>query len=644
MLISKYLIIPGAAIVTFALAVATGCARDTDDHATKNSSKQELHLGQPLKPAATPSSSQTLASARPEQMTASRTRAVGDGQTKLQIGPWSPAAFNIEEPFINIIHASTVSWEGGGKNTRELYEEGFIDPNTGLPVRLPNGATLTSGVYFTAYDKTYYDGDWVLEWDGDADIGMLFINNRYQRRISKNRLEFTRNAVDGLTPAHAAIQVRRLKGPLKSLRLYRKENETALKSGKIYSPRFIDTVSRGDIIRTMDLQEANRVFIRRIEDVATMDEFFWNNTLQQPKAFDFPHRSMPIEALFALAAEADTALWFHAPLELGAHLSFFDPSIRGGGVEEHASKYSTLAEENVSAILDSPEWDRYADQVVAALVKTGYPPDRTLYTTVSNEVWNFALRYHFTTRYAWGFGKGYAAASGRSNWSYREGYGVLLARWAEALDAALVRAGRTQPVIYVVEGQAANPDTTTRALKGMKAYVEDRERVWADFAPRLGVSVASYWGSRQSWKAVMGEDEWPAAIASDPVGAAKRLADFYIGGPDHVIATKSWVLKKFSNHAFQAEQYGVKLIGAYEGGSHDERPRYINGDFYRNYLWGPEGARVNTAVNDALAEAYPGIILSNYATVGPPGGQPWFDGFYDENNDMQRSWAKYERR
>ena len=86
------------------------------------------------------------------------------------------------------------------------------------------------------------------------------------------------------------------------------------------------------------------------------------------------------------------------------------------------------------------------------------------------------------------------------------------------------------------------------------------------------------------------------------------------------------------------------MIGAYEGGSHDIKPANIPAGFYNSYLWGPEGARVNMAVNDALVAEFPGIILSNYVLAGRVGQQPWHDGPIGEHNDMQRSWEKYLRK
>ena len=160
-------------------------------------------------------------------------------------------------------------------------------------------------------------------------------------------------------------------------------------------------------------------------------------------------------------------------------------------------------------------------------------------------------------------------------------------------------------------------------------------RAWAFLSRPIGAAA----GMRQ-----MSIDAWKTAIAADPAAAAKARADYIIDGPADVVGTRNWVLRQFKRHKAQADRFGVALIGAYEGGSHDSKPANLPGDFYNAFLWGAEGARANQAVNDALVAAYPGIILSNYALAGPVGGQPWHDGPIGGDTHMQRSWEKYQRK
>lgn len=547
---------------------------------------------------------------------------------QLQVGPWIPVSFNIEEPFINVFSAGGVSWtEHDDVNTQALYGSGVIDAQTGLPRSLPWG-WMRSGVYFTGKDKSHWAGDWVLEWetegDAPADLKLHWFPDGQQRRVAPNRVEFKRFSKFG----HAAIAIERLDAPLTAVRIFRKENEAALRAGKIYNPAFVDALRNYDVVRTMDLQEANRAAIRSVDDIATMEACCWNNTIWQSRTND-PFRSMPLEAVFALGVEADVAIWHHGPLTLGA------PQSLHGLTREDVQ---AAAKTNANAILQSTAWDEYADKLVSALIGSGYPEDRPLYTTLGNEVWNYAGQYLLTTHHAAGVGE---AATG-DEYAYREGYGQLMARYAMALEGALERAGRMQNVVYVFEGQAANPWTTSRALKAAKAHIEAAGGDWARYAEKSGVSVASYWSN--GWKAWPSQKAFQEEIKNDPDGAAKKWADYIVHGPAHQIATKAWILKQFAAHALAGEGYGVKLIGAYEGGSHDSKPEFAPAEWFERYHWGPEGARANKAVNDALVAAYPGIILSNYVLAGPPDPQnPWFDGGYGQNTAMQDSWRAYQR-
>lgn len=556
---------------------------------------------------------------------------------KIQIGPWVPNTANTEEPFINIIQAGSVSWtETDEINTQELYDKGVLDPATGLPRTLPKG-WMRSGVYFATYpDKTHWAGDWVLEWETEepdkADLKLQWFPDNQQRRTGRNRVEFTRTQKND----HAAIAITGLKSPLTAVRMFRKENEAALREGKIYNPRFVAEVSKYHVVRTMDLQEVNRAFAITADDAPGMSACCWNNVAwkESPRKTAHPFRGMPLEAVVAIAVEADTMLWHHAPLELGAPKGLYDPAIMSEDGNKVAGGVRTMARENAADILASDEWDRYADKFVAALAARGYPETRTLYTTVSNEVWNSALHYFISTNYAWGLGQGF-----QDNGHFRHGYGAALARWKLALDGAFERAGRDQKVIYVAEGQAANPSTTPEALGAMKRFLEQHGQTWETHAPDIGVSVASYWGGFPNWRAAGSVDEW----RNPTPDFWRRVEERILNGPDTEIASMPWVLARFADHEREAAKFGVKLIGAYEGGSHFEKPGEMPREAFEAWHWGEPGARINKAVNDALAEAYPGIILSNYVLAGPKGGQPWFDGEYGEMTEMKRSWEVYQR-
>ncbi len=553
---------------------------------------------------------------------------------KLQGGPWYISPHNIEEIFINLFHASNVSWkQSGGITAEQLFENGTLNKKTGLPDG-PIDRTLTSDVFFTYDDKTIYDGDWVLECDGDADLAVLFIQSSRVKKTGPCRYEFSRDAASGATPWHNMMQITAVRSPVTAIRLYRAENEEALKSGKIYNPKFVDEIRKYHIVRSMDMQETNRASVRDFDKLATMDACCWNNYEWQTGK-DRPFSSMPLEAVIALVIEADNSLWHHAPITLGAPTELDDIDL--GIVDnpgERNNQISMLAFSQAKAQLAQGEWEEYAKGFVEALDAQGYNEATPLYTTVANEVWNYAWQYQLTTTWASGVGGAYDN-------DLRFGYGLLLARYAMAVDEALRIAGRDQNITYVVEGQAANPWTTQNALAGVRAFIEARGENWDEWAPKFGVSVASYWGSHDVWRAAGSTDDWRNPTPAFWV----RVEDQVLNGPDTTTGTLNWVLAKFAEHEAAGAEYGVNLIGAYEGGSHFEKPSEMPSEAYRAWHWGEPGGRVNAAVNQALAEKYPNIILSNYVIAGPKGGQPWFEGpIGDEDNTMIDSWRQFQKK
>ena len=570
-----------------------------------------------------------LASAMLVFSTANAANDVNQRDVQIQGGPWFLAKWNIESAPANYFRAHESGWFQGNPNKKVNLDKSFIDPATGYPHSLPRGSFVASRYYF---GNPGFGGRWVLEADGDVEIDIGLSRSKY--RVSNKRVEFD---VDNNAKRSVFIRVNRIgEGGVKDIRLFRKEDETRLKEGKFWSSRFVAEASKYDVIRTMDLQNTNAVFINKASDIAPTEFSVWGATNGKKGA----RASLPLEPLFALGVEADTAIWFQTPIHLGFPYDWDDPGLLSAPVDKKSiGKMRYRAREHYQEIIDSDEWDKYADAVVAALSAAGYPEDRMLYISLGNEIWNYGgWGFARQTRYADGIGSGYA---GKEDGQNRVAYGVLTARVMMAFDAAFERAGRNQKRMHVVESQAANSWGSRKALENAKGYIEKNGRQWTDYAPRMGVSVASYWGSR--WTKQMPIADWQALIAEDPEAAKQVRADFILNGPASVTGTLPWILRKFGEHQKAARSFGVELIGAYEGGSHDSRPKEVSKGFYRSYLWGPVGAQVNETINDTILEEYPGFILSNYALGGASGGGAWNDGAFDEDNEMKRSWAKYQR-
>lgn len=556
----------------------------------------------------------------------------GDAHALMQIGPWG-WQYSIEEPFIDMMHATSLFWEGCGTNTSGLLERGIISSKTGLPMSTP-GCALNTGVFFPPHLSQYANGKWIIECDGVANLHNRFIPNDLQEQTGPGRLEFTHNERTG---DHMPVIVSNMTQRCKSLRLYRAENEAALKSGKLYSPKFIDAVAKYDIIRTMDLQSANPAVIRSVDDLPSMEASQWL-TKDWENPFSNPFQGMPIEAVFRLGVEAGKPIWFQAPITLGAPQPLHDFRPDSGRIDLWAQAFGESAGKQAWDVIESEEWDRYADAFVEGLIKSGYPEDRIVYASLANEVWNWAGHYFLTTKYAERMGNGMRVKPGFETAWTRDAYGALLGRFKLAVDAALERAGRDQAIEYVIEGQAADPGTTIGALKGLKAFLEHKGENWNDHKGSFGVSISSYWGWDRPAAHGVDADDLPA------------LEDWLINGPASDAGTLANVVDLWKRHQTEGAKYGVKLLGAYEGGPHFGRPWRggPNGERvyemtqanYQEFVWGERGANVNYQVNKALAEAFPGVILSNYALAGTTGGQPWFEGPIGVDNPYANSWDK----
>ena len=591
---------------------------------------------------------------------------------KLQQGPWYPEAWSNEEPFINVLHASPVEWYTPTRNTETLYKEGYLSDVTGLPVALPGGEVITSDVYFSAENGSeFYDDNWVLEWEGDADVTILNFKAPYITQVNANRVEFTRDKEGGNTPGHVAIRITQINSPLTNMRLFRADYEDELDAGKIVAPHMAEQLRKGHVVRMMDLQRANETGATSIDHIATMDAVFWGNHINTSKTAaknaNHPFTSMPLEAVFRVGVETDTEIWHHAPIALGADRTVRE-FLRSNGTRD-AKAFTQYVHGRTLDVLASSEWDRYADAFVAAMEAAGYPNDRIVYTTLDNEVWNFVSQFYLSTRYAAEIGRHFDEKS--RSYRQRQGYGILMARWAMAVEDALARANRQQEIVYVVESQAANVSTSSSSLAEMQSYIESNGRAWSDYAASTGVSVAFYWGSRCPYYAFDNvapavnakfpyadsqlqsiRARWDAELLNNPNNISQAVADCVLNGSSDIRTSLAYILENLEGHDENAREVGARFIGAYEGGSHLIRPDFFDDAFgndealvewYESDAWEEYAGDVNRQVNQAIIDRFPGVIIANYVIIGPTGQLPWFDGLWGQNSFTQQSWQAFER-
>lgn len=582
-----------------------------------------------------------------------------DGLPVMQLGVGS----GFQEPFINEVLNGGAGWDavrsGGGvpnMGTRELYENGHIDPASGYPVSIPPTHTWYNGPSFRAAarfaDRRFFAGTWVIDWQGDASVDFE-LRSRHPNppRVvrGKNRIELTFDDLAG----NAIARITRIgPGGISNLRIYRKEWEGLLDAGQRVTPLFREHASRFKVLRTLDFQPANIVIQTRADQFGPLDMPGWKGsfTIRQP----YGPRQAPPEALVAMAMETDTALWMHFPGQTGAPAAY-EETLLLPDEQPARDRANAIAREHAAGIIASDEWDKIAARIVAALEKEGYPEDRRFYLEVDNEIWNnanpFWRKTHWFDHLGQGLGMGGRAA-----------YGYATARMALAFERALKDAGRRQAWVPVLAGQHANPTRTRSALEGYRAFWVAQGVDPAPWMKMAGVSTASYFSGalhRRSGFITPREGEthgqaFLREVRADGPGLAKRATDFIIGGPN-VASTFEWYRVRRLQHEAHAKAFGAFFLGDYEGHDHDtdigelaNNPDYIA--WVRAWRYGPEGARLTREWVKRLQGFDREAIVSKFSSVSAGAAftgleAPWADGaYYGEDNERTKALKEYLRK
>lgn len=577
---------------------------------------------------------------------------------QLQLGPHFLSPGNMEEPFLNLVKASSGAWQidrtdAPPMNFGDALAAGYINEETGMPIALPNNARSIRGPGFIRSVKNYpdyYAGAYTLEWDGDAHGFLQGQPRDMQRRIGKNKLSFfvQPNKRNGRLLRFSELK----NGGVTGIRLYRDENKKLIEAGEIWNPVFINYLKKYDVVRTMDFQATNASPVRSFDEVARPEDVFYGNGLiaQWPP---LPRYGTPYEILFDLAKKADVKLWLTIPPMLGAPQHIAHPSFRLDNNEKviDPSKVTRMARTNWREILDSPEWETFAAAFADRLIASDYPADKPLYIELGNEIWNWAAPFTYHTGYAHGIGRGM-----NEKWGHRQAYGVLTARFAAALEKEFTKRGVSYNVTYVIASQTAWPATTSAAITGFRYQLNqmgaDSDAIFA----KTGIALTTYSicakpFSKHAFAGLEGPElakAWEQAIDKDPEGLKRRYYDYCLNGPASAASTRPWILRAWRKHRALANKEGLRIIGAYEGGSHDRTPKGLGRSkkfkkWWTDYHWGPQGADVVRQVNLSIIEEFPGVILSNYVSMGNIGGAPWFDGHYSQKTDMLDMWDEFAR-
>ena len=582
---------------------------------------------------------------------------------QLQLGLHFLAHWAHEDPFIDRMKLQgypddwkwVFNFQNDFWNTAKAAEKGFIDPISGDLLAPPPGTLIVqSPMILPGHQKfpEHYRGEWVFEWTGRAEASLPLADINV---LSNERTEVNAQPGGKLifrmpprpTKETPRIHFRNVKGPLGALRLYRQRDATLLANGAIWAPEFVNLVRRYEVIRTMLPQDINETPITRWAEVATPQDTYFIHREPVPAPAQRPQHGrygIPYEWLLDLAIQTDTDLWLHVPLQIGSDRTHHDTNGNADQLFSHALR-------NGQSIIESPAWDEYADELAKRIMTSGYPKDRPLYVELGNEVWNFAWAFTLATRYSDGIGKSFSMQE-----NYRYGYGALTARLTLALEKALTDSGY-KPT-YIIASQTANPQTTTDAYRGFRDYLSQKNVPPSRLLPRTGVALTTYHGGADAYRTLIrprsGEslvDAWEREIRNDPSGLRQRLHDHYTQSPANIVLTKNWIVNRWKAHQKAASEFGAALIGAYEGGSHDQPPPELAESetfltWWRDYHWGPMGSDVVRQVNQEIIDAFPGVILSNFIGVSESGlwQSPWNDGHYGEQNAMIDMWKEFQSR
>lgn len=566
------------------------------------------------------------------------------------------SAYQMADPFIDLTKAGNNYWkiqsnDGSSLGYGEALTQGYLDPETGLPVRVPPEGGVAAGVpvlYGMTHYPNYYAGAYTVEWDGDA-YGFLRGQPRdLQRRIGTNKLSFYARPENdrGLGLRFSRIGSE----GLKSIRLYRDEHKKLIEAGEIWNPAFIKHMRKYDVIRTMDFQRINDSPVTKFSEVARPEDSFYTNALK-PEWPAPPRYGMPYEILFDLAEKTGAALWLHIPPMVGSPLHPAHPSLRNEKNRVSVTKVSDMAHNHAQAIIDSPEWDIFAKELADRLIASNYAADKPLYIEIGNEIWNTGGAFALNTLYYQGIGRAI-----NKDWAYREAYGVLLAQFANLFENELKKRGVSYNVTYVLASHTPNPHATRTAIRGFKYQLQQMQADADALIAKTGITLTTYTRcSRGFAKNRFGRREgaaltraWEAAIDENPEELKRELRDYCVNKPELDVHNVGFIVNNWHRHNKVLQRQGFRLIGAYEGGSHDRPAQELRASrkfnsWWIGFQWGPYGADIVRQMNLAIIEAFPGVMISDFDSMGVVGDAPWLEGHYAHETDLMRVWDEFAR-
>jgi len=520
------------------------------------------------------------------------------------------------------------SWNfGNSQNTKTGLEKGWIDPETGILNNLPDNIAIITGPALLNGAEIFpddYEGEWVLRWgEGEADVKIVGEGPGVDIISSdRHHIQFRQNG------GVKYPQFSNIIYPFGSLTLKRVGQEDLL-----FNPRAVEEAKHYNCIRMLAPQGEVESPVTSWRGVAKPEDDwrFWDAVGQQPPSGRY---GIPYEAQVQFVNQAQSDLWSHIPLMIGApdptkaRMKQYEAGVNYRADNPDNKAVQKFAAHNKQGILESPKWERFARRVAKRMQNL----KGDLYLELGNESsWNPGWPFGLKTGYCAGIGGGSAPI----------GQGILNARMIKAFSETEINC------VFVAASQTANEGVTEQMLNAMQEHGVNFKN------ERVGVAVTTYHGGegiefRQLSGDLKGDSLiawWQEHIERRPEELKKLLHSIQTGDG---YLNLGWIVEKWHKHNAIAQKYGSFLLGAYEGGSHAYPPHELHKSeifmtWWEDFHWGEFGADVCRQINKAIINEFPGTMIANYGGKGPTGiaHRPWYEGSYSHQNAMQEMWQEF---
>lgn len=610
-----------------------------------------------------------------------------DGKPITQLGLTGNDYYNAARPYLNDIAKNVftnmrISRPGDtAASAFEIVQSGVLDPETLLPSALSgNGVQFfDAGIGVVLFGAIYvpddfapadYHLDFPSGWTVDLQnqTSMTLISSTDTRKV------YRRSA--GATGFPGAVRVTAIaaNGAAASqpnaIKFYEASKEALVAAGTWFDQRHVDYAKRYKITRFMDWQNTNFNWARTIDQIATRKTIYRGAKAARAwsRYTNYHVFGIPLEDCFEFARLSDTAAWVHCPLFIGAPSSvcdIFDSFSGDPNVPDYdpvkLENLRLYAVANAAAILNSNEWRRYCDAVVAAMIAQNYPLNYALIYALGNEPWNTGFYTNFV--YLQGLGEALVGPGAGA----MAGYGYMVANLMVHMDAALAAAGRpTQNFRMMLECQNATPSSLSGAHQGFDKYFADRSIDAAPYRARTGASAASYLDgafSRDNGVVSPYPDAaaWQVAISAriqaDPALLRRQFRDWLINSPSTVDGSVAYLRLRRSQVKAIAEAWGQIYFCDYEAGIHTIPYGFVDdpiiGRWTTEWSTSTEAAQALTALYDGLLQDDQNIGITDFVDVGfgvrrfVEGSRaweaPWLNPYYGDAGGQWDAMQPYLR-